>query len=102
MPILESNTRKLGPKGITENVNRIVIMSIPGAIINTGLSENGGIQSSLKNNFMVSAITWNNPNGPTRLGPSLSCHTDKSLRSTHISPAAMDKGISITPSMIKM
>ena len=100
--MLESNTKKLGPNGITENVNRMVIIRIPGAIINTGLSENEGTQSSLKNNFIVSAMTWKSPNGPTLLGPNLSCQTDKSLRSTHIRPAAMESGIKRTPKMIKI
>ena len=35
----------------------MVIINIPGAITNTGRSEKGGTQSSLKNNLMVSAIT---------------------------------------------
>jgi hypothetical protein len=55
--MLELKTKKSGPKGITEKVNRMVIIRIPGAIINTGLSENEGTQSSLKNNLIVSAIT---------------------------------------------
>ena len=42
-----------------------------GAIINTGLSDKGGIQSSLVNIFIISARTWNTPKGPTRFGPYL-------------------------------
>ena len=47
----------------------VVIITIAGARMNTGLSEKGGVQSSLVNILIMSARTCSNPNGPTRLGP---------------------------------
>jgi hypothetical protein len=44
-------------------------MMIAGAMMNTGLSANGGIQSSLASSLIVSASTCNSPKGPTRFGP---------------------------------
>ncbi len=62
-----------------------------GAIIKIRLSANGGIQSSLKNIFNISATNWNMPPGPTRLGPYRSCHRPKSRRSIKLmkAPAPM-------------
>ena len=43
--------------------------AIIGASMKMNLSANGGVQSSLKNIFSMSAAIWNMPNGPTRFGP---------------------------------
>ena len=40
-----------------------------GARMNSSLSAEAGINSSLKNSLIPSATGCNNPNGPARLGP---------------------------------
>ena len=57
--------------------------------MNTGLSANGGIQSSFMKILTPSATTWSSPKGPTRFGPYRSCHKASSRRSSQMSPAAV-------------
>ena len=67
-PILRSATTIFGANGMITKLISTVPATMAGAIINIPLLANGGIQSSLKNNFSVSASTINIPNGPARLG----------------------------------
>ncbi len=60
-----------------------------GARIKTGLSANGGTQSSFMKILTPSATTWSSPNGPTRFGPYRSCHKASNRRSSQMSQAAM-------------
>ncbi len=46
-----------------------VLMIMAGARTKTGLSANGGTQSSLLKILITSANTCSRPNGPTRFGP---------------------------------
>ena len=97
-PISRSDTSMDGAIGMTANDASVVTMMIAGAMMNTALSANGGIQFSLVKIFTMSATTWRTPNGPARLGPYLSWKDPRSRRSTHMTPAAM----SITPTMTPM
>ena len=54
---------------MTANDISAVTRMIAGARTNTGLSANGGIQSSFMKILIMSATTWSRPNGPTRFGP---------------------------------
>ena len=63
-------------------------MMIAGAMTNTGLSANGGTQSSLVSSLIVSATVCRMPNGPTRFGPYRSCHSASIRRSSQTRPAA--------------
>ena len=58
-----------GANGNTANDSNTVTMMMAGAMTKTGLSANGGIQSSLVKILIMSASTCRSPNGPTRLGP---------------------------------
>jgi len=68
-PMFRSATTTFGAKGTTTKDINTVMTRTPGAMTKIGLSANGGIQSSLKNNLITSATGWSNPNGPTRFGP---------------------------------
>ncbi|MOA43648.1 hypothetical protein D3C78_1658200 [compost metagenome] len=81
-------------------LNSTLITTTAGARIKTGLSANGGIQSSLKNNFSESATTINKPKGPARFGPKRSCHNASIRRSTHINKAASVSKLKSTPTII--
>ena len=65
-------------------------MMMAGAMTNTGLSANGGIQSSFQKILIMSATTCKQPERPARgsgrSGPATSA---SSRRSTQISPPAM-------------
>ena len=91
IPIFGLITTQSGATGIKAKFNNTVIITTIGAMIKTGLSANGGIQSSLKNIFIMSARTCIRPKGPTLFGPYRSCHTASPLRSTHIRNAASVK-----------
>jgi hypothetical protein len=86
-----------GVKGSTAKEKSTVIMMIAGAMTKTGLSANGGIQSSFIRSLIVSAITWSSPNGPTLFGPYLSCQSASSRRSTQIRFAAIVIATNRTP-----
>src|SRR5688572_4833568 len=101
-PTFKSATIIVGEKGIITKLSSTLPTTIVGARTNTPLSANGGIQSSLKNNFSVSASTIKIPRGPARLGPSLSCHIASILLSTHIRPAAIFSSTNKTPSTIQI
>jgi hypothetical protein len=68
-PILKFTTPIPAVTGITAKDINTVTMTIAGAIMKTGLSAKGGIQSSFVNIFRMSAKTCNKPKGPARLGP---------------------------------
>src|SRR3984885_3588139 len=87
IPILRSAITNPGANGTTANDIRAVATTMAGARTKTGLSAKGGIQSSLVNSLIESATICPSPKGPTRLGPSLSCHSASSRRSTQINPA---------------
>src|SRR5688572_4383717 len=69
MPMFRSATMIPGAKGTITKLKKTDTITIAGAMTNTTLSANGGIQSSLKKSFMVSAKTMKTPKGPARLGP---------------------------------
>src|SRR5262245_35786658 len=100
-PRFRSATTIVGENGMITKLSNTLATTIAGAVMNTHLSANGGIQSSLKNNFSVSASTIRIPSGPARFGPSLSCHKASSLRSTQISPAAIFSNTNSTPKTIQ-
>jgi hypothetical protein len=72
------------PMGTTASAINAVMRAKAGAMIKNGLFAWLGIMSSLKMNFTPSASGWRNPNGPTRLGPSLSCMNALTLRSASV------------------
>jgi hypothetical protein len=53
---------------MANDINTVTMM-MAGAITKTGLSANGGIQSSFVKILIMSASTCRSPKGPTRLGP---------------------------------
>src|SRR5688572_12079920 len=99
-PTFKSATTIVGVNGTITKLISTVATTTAGAAINTHLSANGGIQSSLKNNLSVSANTIRMPKGPARLGPSRSCHSASIRRSTQINPAAILSSTNSTPRTI--
>src|SRR5688572_25883330 len=99
-PTFKSATTIDGVNGTITKLISTVATTTAGAAMNTHLSANGGIQSSLKNNLSVSANTINIPKGPARLGPRRSCHSASIRRSTQINPAAILSSTNSTPRTI--
>ena len=93
MPTLISDRTMPFPNGITaQAINAKVIVTI-GAKIKIILFEVAGIIFSLKIYFKASASDWNNPKGPTTLGPLLFCTKAQTLRSSQtISATAVNTG----------
>jgi len=102
IPIFKSITCIPGAKGIIAKLIKTVATTIAGAIMKTGLSANGGIQSSLKKILTMSATLWRRPKGPTLFGPYLSCHNASILLSTQIKIAAIVSITIKTPATINM
>ena len=58
-----------GATGSTAKDSSTVTKTIAGARMKTGVSTNGGIQSSFMKILIESARTCSKPKGPTRFGP---------------------------------
>ena len=72
------------PKGITAKSEMAAVMLIMGAITKRVWSARAGITSSLKKALIPSAMGWNRPKGPTRLGPYRTWIRPKILRSARV------------------
>ncbi|MOA70328.1 hypothetical protein D3C78_1991260 [compost metagenome] len=59
--MLRSATPQVSVTGITEKAISSALMATIGARVKISLSANGGVQSSLKNIFSMSAAIWNMP-----------------------------------------
>ena len=73
--------------GITAHPTKLSIKVIMGASKNTILSDPDGIIISFVNNLIPSANGWSSPNGPTTLGPLLSCIEAITFLSKYVSNA---------------
>src|SRR3990170_1311277 len=89
MPMSRSAIEMPGENGTTAKARRTAVIMTAGARTNTALSEKGGTQSSFANILSMSATTCRRPNGPTRLGPYLSCHRARRRLSIQMRPALM-------------
>ena len=74
-------------KGITAKINEAGMNDIAGAITKSSLVACAGISSSFTKFLMPSAIGWNSPWGPTRLGPRRSCLNALIRRSAKVASA---------------
>ena len=81
-PMLMSLMKKFPANGMTEKTAKAAVTLIAGASKKTNLSAPAGIMSSLRRSLMPSATGWSRPQGPTRMGPSLACMKERTLRST--------------------
>ncbi len=63
MPMFRSATPQVGLTGTMAKATSSELKAIIGARVKIILSENGGIQSSLKNILIMSAPSWNAPTG---------------------------------------
>ena len=67
--------------GITAQAASASVQVTSGASRNTPLLAPAGMTGSLSTNFKRSAKDWNNPHGPTTLGPRLICTAAQIFRS---------------------
>jgi hypothetical protein len=76
-----SDTTQPSATGITAQAPSATVAETSGANRKMPLLAEDGIVGSLKTNFSMSAKDWNNPQGPTTLGPRRICTAAQILRS---------------------
>ncbi len=81
MPTLISATTSPSPNGITAQATRLSRKVSIGASMNTTRLAPDGMIVSLTSSLRPSAIGCSRPNGPTTIGPCLSCMAPITLRS---------------------
>ena len=81
MPTLISANTMPTSNGITAQATKAREKVMEGAAINTPRLAPAGMMVSFKNSLRPSAIGCSNPNGPTTLGPRLSCMAPITFRS---------------------
>jgi len=88
-----SATAPKGTRGITAQIDKLIIKKERGANINNKGFAEKGITVSLNINFAASAIGCNKPIGPTIVGPNRRCIEANAFRSSNVKKAtAISRG----------